>query len=87
MDAATPPDKPVPPTAQPTLPVLPANDSCNAAKIASHIGKHTKSLETVLLLQPVRIIAPGTMVTMDYIESRLNIYTDDAGLIQRLGCG
>ena len=34
-----------------------------------------------------RIIAPGTMVTMDYIPTRLNIRTDAEGVIVEVYCG
>ena len=36
---------------------------------------------------PVRIIAPGSAVTMDYRADRLNADLDAAGRITRLWCG
>lgn len=35
----------------------------------------------------VRVIQPGTMVTMDYRVDRLNIYVGPDGRIERLACG
>lgn len=36
---------------------------------------------------PVRIISPGASVTEDFRPSRLNLYVDDKGWIQRVECG
>ena len=35
----------------------------------------------------VRTLKPGQMVTMEYLAGRLNLYLDDAGKIERIGCG
>jgi hypothetical protein len=35
----------------------------------------------------VRTLKPGQMVTMEYLEGRLNLYLDANGTIQRIGCG
>jgi hypothetical protein len=35
----------------------------------------------------VRIIKPGTMVTMDYRADRLNLKTDDKGVVTEVNCG
>lgn len=35
----------------------------------------------------VRVIKPGQMVTMEYIEGRLNIDVDEANVIVNLRCG
>jgi hypothetical protein len=34
-----------------------------------------------------RILRPGDIVTMEYKAQRLTLTTDDALVIQRLGCG
>ncbi|MDO5506367.1 MAG: I78 family peptidase inhibitor [Pseudoxanthomonas suwonensis] len=35
----------------------------------------------------VRVLAPDDMATMDYVGSRLNVLTDDTGVIRELRCG
>jgi hypothetical protein len=35
----------------------------------------------------VRVLKPGQPATMDYRQDRLNIMTDDAGVIEQLNCG
>ena len=35
----------------------------------------------------VRVLGPGQPATMDFREDRLNILTDEAGVIEQLRCG
>lgn len=35
----------------------------------------------------VRVLKPGQAATMDFRQDRLNILTDDAGVIEQLSCG
>ena len=37
--------------------------------------------------RPYRILPPGAMATMDYSPSRINLNTDDAGIVQSVTCG
>lgn len=37
--------------------------------------------------ESVRVIRPGMMVTMEFVESRLNVDVDDDGIITGLRCG
>ncbi|MEO1704828.1 MAG: I78 family peptidase inhibitor [Pseudomonadota bacterium] len=39
------------------------------------------------MLGPVRVIRPGTAVTMDFIATRLNIFLDDTDTVTRVSCG
>lgn len=65
---------------------------CDAAKAQALIGR-VKSAEVgaeALRLSgatALRWIAPGTMVTMDYREDRLNLRVDAAGKIVKVDCG
>jgi len=79
------PQPPTPPKSAP-LP-SPAADTCNAAKMQSHLGKPVSSLETTLLLQPVRIIRPDQAVTMDFLENRINFIADADDIITSISCG
>lgn len=61
--------------------------SCGAATLQSLVGQPAAVLETMRFGQPVRIVRPGTAVTMDYSEGRLNIEIDAAERITRVTCG
>lgn len=37
--------------------------------------------------RPYRILPPGSMATMDYVEERINVYTDEDGIVKRVSCG
>jgi hypothetical protein len=65
---------------------------CGDAKVAGLVGKvWTESLRAGTLktsrAAALRIIAPGTIVTMDFRPDRLNIETDNQGRVTRLRCG
>ena len=65
---------------------------CDAARAQRLIGR-TKSAEVgteALRLSgstALRWIAPGTMVTMDYRENRVNLRVDPAGKVVKVDCG
>lgn len=65
---------------------------CNAAAVQNLIGKQASPemldqarRETGAAM--ARILRPGDIVTMEYNAQRLTLTTDDALVIQRLGCG
>ncbi|HEX8625497.1 MAG TPA: I78 family peptidase inhibitor [Allosphingosinicella sp.] len=65
---------------------------CDSAKAQRLIGR-SKSAKTgaeALRLSgatALRWIAPGTMVTMDYREDRVNLRVDPAGKVVKVDCG
>ncbi len=61
--------------------------SCAPERVDPFIGKPITALPITLTGKKVRIIAPGTAVTMDYAPHRLNISTDKDGIIQGANCG
>lgn len=61
-------------------------DTCNAGAFSSLIGKKASVLDTMRFAQPMRHITPNTAVTMDYRAERLNIESDEKGVITRLYC-
>ena len=71
---------------EPTVPP-PIEDTCNAAAIAPYIGQPVTALEQVELLQAVRVVRPGDIVTMDFLATRLNIGLDENETITQLYCG
>jgi Peptidase inhibitor I78 family len=67
-------------------------DKCDSAKAQTLIGRarSAKAGAEALRLSgatALRWIAPGTMVTMDYREDRLNLRVDPAGKVVKVDCG
>lgn len=67
-------------------PQKPDETSCQASGYESMIGKPVAAITLPASLNH-RIIGPDTMVTYDYIEDRVNFYTDKNGVIERVECG
>lgn len=57
---------------------------CGAEALQSRVGTPVAQYE---FADGTRIIPPGTAVTMDYRSDRLNVETDDDGVITRIYCG
>ena len=70
----------------PALPP-PGEDSCNAGARVSLVGQEATALERVLILGQVRVLRPGTAMTMDFRPDRLNFEVDETGRIARIFCG
>jgi hypothetical protein len=62
----------------------PTRDLCNAADHRGFIGT---PLAAATFPVGVRILAPDTMATQDYVPSRLNVLVDAKGLITGVRCG
>jgi hypothetical protein len=77
------------PSLPPADPMPPADmpDTCGAWAVQGLAGQDQSALDGMRFSQPVRIIAPGTAVTMDFSPARLNIETDATGRILRAYCG
>lgn len=78
------------PGAQPLEFEAPGADPCHAGALAHLIGKPVPDAETLAALvgpKRLRVIGPGDAVTMDHMPQRLNIETDNAGIVLRLRCG
>ena len=65
----------------------PVADACGASGLQQLVGQPASTLETMRFSQQLRVINPGQMVTMDYLEGRLNIAIDDQDRISRVYCG
>jgi len=66
---------------------LAQDDSCNAAAVAGLVGQDATALERVLLLGPMRMIRPGTVVTQDYSPARINFHIGADNVLRRITCG
>ncbi len=83
----------VPPGPPPTVPPAPEwivpGPGCDRTDFdpALILGRRPEDLGLERFPYPVRVIAPGTAVTMDYSASRLNLETDASGRVTRFRCG
>jgi hypothetical protein len=69
-----------------------AGHQCDASKAQRLVGKtRSKKLGTDALrlsgARTLRWIKPGTMVTMDFREDRLNLHLDARGRVTKVICG
>lgn len=61
--------------------------SCKPEQVEPFVGKHKSELPAEFTGGNVRVIGPNMAVTMDYVPSRLNILTDEDGIVQKAHCG
>jgi len=64
----------------------PAEDLCGAAGYQSLLGTNAAAVSLPADL-PHRILGPNDAATMDYRPDRLNIMTDESGVIIEVKCG
>lgn len=64
-------------------------DICGAAEHADLIGQPlaVAQARAETLQQRVRIYGPSAVVTMDYLERRINFEHDIEGIVRRIRCG
>lgn len=66
----------------------PGEDPCGMAAFEPYIELHIDEVpEELKERDALRILPPGSIITMDMRLDRLNVYLDDDGLIQRIRCG
>jgi hypothetical protein len=63
-----------------------AQGTCPADGYATLVGQPLAAVTLPADLD-ARIIGPDTVVTMDFDPTRMNIYVDEDGVIQRVACG
>lgn len=61
-------------------------DLCGAADYQSLVGSNMAAVTLPAELNH-RVIGPNDAVTMDYNPERLNIYTDEDGVVTEVKCG
>ncbi|WP_421749836.1 I78 family peptidase inhibitor [Cognatishimia sp.] len=61
--------------------------SCDEIIKLDLLGMNAGDINPELLPEKTRILKPGMMMTMDHIPTRLNLITDDDGVITRWHCG
>ncbi len=65
-------------------PTILAPQSCDFPQF---IGKPVDEAALKALGRPYRVLPPGAMATMDFSPVRINLETDDKGLVTRITCG
>ncbi|MFN3936352.1 MAG: I78 family peptidase inhibitor [Gemmobacter sp.] len=70
-----------------TPPAIDNPDACGASGLQYLVGQRLAAFDGVEVRGPVRVIAPGTAVTMDYRTDRLNLETNRRNRITRVYCG
>ena len=81
---------PVPvPNDTPGAIVVDPGDSCGARGLQSFVGQNVAVVRgtTIQSPGPVRIIAPGDLVTQEVDPTRINVRTDAAGQVVVVDCG
>lgn len=76
------------PAAPPPVAVEPpVVDACGAAELQDLVGQPEATASAITFAVPVRIIQPGSAVTMDFRQDRLNVEVGADGNIARIFCG
>ena len=66
---------------------MPEPQLCAADQMQSLVGDDISNHPELVRSKDLRILEPGSMVTMDYRADRMNIDTDEAGIITKVYCG
>ncbi len=63
-----------------------AQDTCGASAHAALIGTAASAIDLAMLPAGTRIVTPETMVTQDFVPTRLNVTTGTDGNVASLNC-
>ncbi|MEP2530806.1 I78 family peptidase inhibitor [Shimia sp.] len=70
----------------PDLPLVGAS-SCKEDVFAGLVGRPLSVLDTIEIPEKTRVIAPGAIVTTEYLPARLNVEHSERDVITRAWCG
>lgn len=62
-------------------------ETISVCDFADWVGKPVDQEAVDATKRPFRILPPGAMATMDHITDRLNIHTDEDGIVTSVTCG
>ncbi|MGX9351525.1 I78 family peptidase inhibitor [Shimia sp. W99] len=68
------------------LPLV-GSSSCSEEAFGPMLGRPVSVLETIETPEKVRVIAPGQIITMEYLPQRLNVEHDDRKIVTKVWCG
>ena len=77
----------LPPIGLPEAEPVAVTDTCGAARFAGLVGQPMQVVDRTTFPTGTRIILPGTAVTMDFREERLNVLIDGNAAVERVYCG
>ncbi|GEM_PF-3109871 len=66
---------------------MPPAEPAPACDFAMWVGQPVNEETVKATGRPYRILPPGSMATMDYSAERINVHTDDAGVVTEVTCG
>ena len=75
------------PVAGPSTAAAAAVVTCAGTDILALVGQNVAQLPASGTWSTVRILKPGSMATMDYSPTRLNVNVDTSGKILSISCG
>ena len=76
---------------RPAPPPPPVNADCGAGQLGAYIGREATG-DVIAAIRawrgdnPVRVLKPGSVMTMDYRAGRLNLFLDEQGRIKAFKC-
>ncbi|MEL7100826.1 MAG: I78 family peptidase inhibitor [Pseudomonadota bacterium] len=62
-------------------------DTCGMRVVRGFLGRPASDIPEARLPEIYRILAPTDQATMDYIQTRLNVLTDEDGTVIGFKCG
>lgn len=62
-------------------------DTCHAALYRWFVGKPVAEFQAAAVGKTLAVITPTSLGSQEYDSTRINAYTDTAGLVTRLSCG
>lgn len=62
-------------------------NTCKLETYQQYVGQLGSMAQAEVLDRPTRVIAPGDIVTQEYNPQRVNFYTNEGGVVQRITCG
>jgi len=68
-------------------PPSPDADACGAGGLQQLVGQKRAAFDESAIDGPLRVVPPGSAMTMDYRADRLNVELDEDGRITRIWCG
>ena len=63
------------------------DDTCGMEPVKAYLGTQASDIPASDLPQQVRILTPTSQATLDYVPRRLNILTNEDGMVIGLKCG
>jgi len=62
-------------------------DTCGLTGFQGLVGQPASAVNTIPSSQPVRIVAPGSIVTTEYNPQRVNVDVNESNIITNVRCG